>query len=272
MASRGTKRCTALLHQLLQHWPSNSNCNIGPNSVSTMGLYLSHRTVQQACAGRNNSIPFDRQYDGCSEQLFGFPHARPFSMLRGRGKSKNNEKIFKRLPLKNGQITCKILRVVFPENEGQETKVMPLEEAQREAASRNLDLVMASETVDPPVARLVSWEKLVYTIRQKEKAQMRSARENKKLAAPKEIRITSNIAPHDMNVKIAAARKILQEHHILKLSVLFKGMKEVESSKKVLEQVLQDIEDVGKVKDTKHLVKPQFNRWIVPIEPIVMKE
>lgn len=228
--------------------------------------------MQQACAGRNNSIPFDRQYDGCSEQLFGFPHARPFSMLRGRGKSKNNEKIFKRLPLKNGQITCKILRVVFPENEGQETKVMPLEEAQREAASRNLDLVMASETVDPPVARLVSWEKLVYTIRQKEKAQMRSARENKKLAAPKEIRITSNIAPHDMNVKIAAARKILQEHHILKLSVLFKGMKEVESSKKVLEQVLQDIEDVGKVKDTKHLVKPQFNRWIVPIEPIVMKE
>jgi len=149
---------------------------------------------------------------------------------------------------------------------------MPLEDAQREAASRNLDLVMASETVDPPVARLVSWEKLVYAIRQKEKAQMRSARDNKKMAAPKEIRITSNIAPHDMNVKIAAARKILQEHHILKLSVIFKGMKEVESSKKVLEQVLQDIEDVGKVKDTKHLVKPQFNRWIVPIEPIIMKE
>ena len=246
-----------------------------------MGLCLSHRTIQQACAGsiNSNNRPgitshvFNLRHNaGGSEHFFEFPHARSFSILRSRGKSKNSDKGFKRLPLKNGQITHKILRVVFPENESKETKVMPLEEAQREASSRNLDLVMASETVDPPVARLVSWEKLVYTMRQKEKAQMRSARENKKMAAPKEIRITSNIAPHDMNVKIAAARKILQDHHILKLSVLFKGVKEAESSKKVLQQVLQDIEDVGKVKDTKHLLKPQFNRWIVPIEPITMKE
>lgn len=174
----------------------------------------------------------------------------------------------KALPLKNDQITARELRVVFPEGDPLGTKILPLEEAKKEASQRGLDLVLASHQSDPPVARITSWEKLVFTMRQKQKAQERAARENKKLASPKEIRIGCHIAPHDLDVKLSSARKILQDNQLLKVSVTFKGGREIEPAKKVLDDVLQSLSSVGRVKDPRHVQKAQMNRWAVQLEPI----
>ena len=172
------------------------------------------------------------------------------------------------LPLKNDEIRAKELRVVFPEGHEIGTTILPLQKAKDYAAQLGLDLVLASATSDPPVARLASWEKLVYTLRQKQKAQERVARENKKLASPKEIRIGCHIAQHDLDVKLASARKILAEQHqVLRLSITFKGGREIEPAKKVLDSVLESLQDIGKVKDPQHLAKPQMNRWAVQLEP-----
>jgi translation initiation factor IF-3 len=172
------------------------------------------------------------------------------------------------LPAKNDEIRgVNELRVVFPE--GKETKIMALQDAKNAARELNLDLVMASTQSDPPVARIISWEKMLYAMRQKQKAQERAAREHRKLSSPKEVRIGCHIAPHDLETKLAVARKILCDNHqVLKLSVTFKGGREIEAGKKVLDDVLESLGDVGKIKDPKHVQKPQTNRWAVQLEPM----
>ena len=190
---------------------------------------------------------------------------RFFASVSSRGRRKQERS--KPLPHKNDEITSPTLRVVFSDGDSNETKILPLEEARKEAAMRNLDLVMASPTAHPPVARITSWEKLVFSIRKKEKAAERAARENKKLAAPKEIRVGCRIESHDMAVKLASARKILVDKHPVKLCVTFKGGREIGPAKDVLDNLLGELSDVGKIKDPKHLEKPQMNRWLVQLEP-----
>jgi translation initiation factor IF-3 len=188
-------------------------------------------------------------------------------MQHGRSKRSKGKEAQVQLPLKNDQIRAKQLRVVFPEEGG--TRILPLQEAREEATRLGLDLVLASPNAEPPVARIVSWEKMIYSMRQKQKAQERATREHKKLASPKEIRIGCHIAPHDLEVKMASARKILQENHqVLKVSVVFRGGREIDPAKKVLDSILDSLDDIGKVKDPKHLQKPQMNRWAVQLEPI----
>ena len=205
-----------------------------------------------------------------SEGRHVYSSTQPFAtvpMQHGRSKRTKGRDAQVQLPLKNEQIRAKQLRVVFPE--GGETQILSLQEAREEATRVGLDLVLASPQAEPPVARIVSWEKMIYSMRQKQKAQERAARESKKLASPKEIRIGCHIASHDLEVKMASARKILQEHHqVLKISVVFRGGREIEPAKQVLDSILDSLGDIGKVKDPKHLQKPQMNRWAVQLEPL----
>mmetsp|Transcript_10831 Transcript_10831/g.30218 ORF Transcript_10831/g.30218 Transcript_10831/m.30218 type:complete len:252 (-) Transcript_10831:714-1469(-) len=193
-------------------------------------------------------------------------------LLRNRRKSNSKTNQQEALPLKNDEIcNVKELRVVFPDSmDGSkgETKILSLEDAKDAARERNLDLVLASPSADPPVARITVWEKMIYNMRQKQKAQERAAREHRKLASPKEVRIGCHIAPHDLETKLSIARKILESHQLLKLSVTFKGGREIDAGKQVLDAALESLQDVGKIKDPKHTQRPQVNRWAVQLEPI----
>lgn len=201
---------------------------------------------------------------------------RPYAtvpQLRNRRKSNSKTNKQEALPLKNDEIrNVKELRVVFPESSDGakgETKILPLQDAMAAARQLNLDLVIASPTANPPVARIIAWEKMIYAMRQKQKAQERAAREHRKLASPKEVRIGCHIAPHDLETKLATARKILESQQVLKLSVTFKGGREIDAGKQVLDNALESLQDVGKIKDPKHTQRPQVNRWAVQLEPLV---
>ena len=194
-------------------------------------------------------------------------------LLRNRRKPNPKTSQQEALPLKNDEIrNIKELRVVFPESvDGTkgETKVLSLEDAKNAARERNLDLVMASPSADPPVARITVWEKMIYNMRQKQKAQERAAREHRRLASPKEVRMGCHIAQHDLETKLSIARKILESHQLLKLSVTFKGGREIDAGKQILDNALESLQDVGRIKDPKHTQRPQVNRWAVQLEPIL---
>jgi translation initiation factor IF-3 len=212
-------------------------------------------------------------------------------LARNRRKSNARSNNQETLPLKNDEIrNIKELRVIFPDDgapstfsttqekpetpatpatpSAPKTIIMPLQEAKEAARALNLDLVMASPSADPPVARITVWEKMIYNMRQKQKAQERAAREHRKLASPKEVRIGCHIAPHDLETKLSIARKILESHQLLKLSVTFKGGREIDAGKQVLDAALESLQDVGKIKDPKHMEKAMMNRWAVQLEPI----
>lgn len=196
-------------------------------------------------------------------------------LARNRRKSNARSNNQDALPLKNDEIrNIKELRVVFPDDHpspsmpSPKTAIMSLQDAKDAARALNLDLVMASPSANPPVARITAWEKMIYSMRQKQKAQERAAREHRKLASPKEVRIGCHIAEHDLDTKLSSARKILESQQTLRLSVTFKGGREIDDGKKVLDDVLNRLQGIGRLKDPKHTEKPMMNRWAVQLEPI----
>lgn len=245
-----------------------SSCRKGNKNKSRMSSF--HRAFKHVWGHAVKLASWESSIPEASGSMYeAMNRVRLFATVPARHKrNQQGMKKQKALPLKNDQITERELRVVFPEGDPLGTRILPLEEAKKEASQRGLDLVLASNQSDPPVARITSWEKLVFTMRQKEKAQERAARENRKLASPKEIRIGCHIAPHDLDVKLSSARKILQDNHLLKVSVTFKGGREIEPAKKVLDDILQSLSSLGRVKDPKHVQKAQMNRWAVQLEPI----
>jgi translation initiation factor IF-3 len=115
---------------------------------------------------------------------------------------------------------------------------LDLTEALRLARERNLDLIQVTEKVEPPVCRIGDYGKYLYQQQKKEK----------KMAKPKggelkEIRLTFNISPHDMETRAKQAEKFLKEGNKIKVNMALRGREKAmgyfatEKVKKFLEQL-----------------------------------
>ena len=105
----------------------------------------------------------------------------------------------------NEEITASQVRLVG-ENI-QEQGVYSLREALRLADEQELDLVEISAKADPPVCRIMDYQKYLYQ-------QKKKAKETKANAAKiviKEIRFGPNTDEHDFQFKLKHAQEFLQE-------------------------------------------------------------
>lgn len=117
----------------------------------------------------------------------------------------------------NHEITAPQVRVVGVE--GTEPAVYSLEEALKMAEEREVDLVEISPNADPPVCRLVDYNKFLYEKKKKEK----ETKAKSKQSEVKEIRFTPNTDDHDIEFKAKHAIKFLQDGDKVKCFVQFKG-------------------------------------------------
>ena len=85
--------------------------------------------------------------------------------------------------------------------------IYPLREALRLAESLELDLVEISAKVDPPVCKIIDYQKYVY--QQKKKA--KEMKSNASKVVIKEIRFGPNTDEHDFQFKLKHAINFLQE-------------------------------------------------------------
>jgi len=171
------------------------------------------------------------------------------------------------LPLRNRDITAPEVRLVYPEADKRAVEIVSNQQAQQEAASRGLDLVMASPYASPPVVRLVEWDKVVYALRQKEKAAQRAARESRRLSVPKEVRMGCATAQHDMVVKLDSTKRFLSDGQHVRLVITFRGGREIQTARSKLEEVLDALGALVVVKDPRQLQRPQMNQWVVQLAP-----
>ena len=102
---------------------------------------------------------------------------------------------------------------------GEQLGIMPLEQAQEVAKTRNLDLVEVAATAAPPVCRLLDYGKYKYEQAKKE----REARRSQKVSVLREVRLRPKIGDHDFEVKARLARKLLGEGDKVKTVVLFRA-------------------------------------------------
>ena len=96
---------------------------------------------------------------------------------------------------------------------------MLLEAALSLADRQSLDLVLISPTANPPVAKIMDYGKFRYDQQKREK----EAKKKQKVIEVKEIRLSTFIEQHDLEVKGTMAKKFLTEGDKLKVSLRFKG-------------------------------------------------
>ncbi len=159
----------------------------------------------------------------------------------------------------NNRITAPIVRVV---GDDVEPKVVSIKEALDLADEMGLDLVEISPNADPPVCKLVDYQKFLY--HQKKKQKEIKAKSTKIVV--KEIRFGPNTDDHDYNFKLKHAIKFLEEGAKVKAYVFFKGRSILfsEQGEVLLLRFANDLEEYGKVEQ---LPKLEGKRMTISIAP-----
>lgn len=125
-----------------------------------------------------------------------------------------------------------------------------------------LDLVEISPNVDPPVCKIIDYQKYLY--QQKRKAKEMKANASKVVI--KEIRFGPNTDEHDFQFKLKHAQTFLSEGSKVKAFVFFKGRSILfsEQGEKLLLRFALELEEYGKAE-----MMPKFKgkRMIMMLAP-----
>ncbi|MFN8253797.1 MAG: translation initiation factor IF-3 [Ferruginibacter sp.] len=100
-----------------------------------------------------------------------------------------------------------------------EVGVYPTAQALRIAQDQALDLVEISPGANPPVCKIIDYNKFLYD----EKKKKKEMKAKSKTSEVKEIRFTPNTDDHDFEFKVKHAEKFLSEGDKVKAHVQFKG-------------------------------------------------
>lgn len=117
----------------------------------------------------------------------------------------------------NEEIRDKELRVI--DETGEMIGIMSRDEALRLAEEKKLDLVNISPNAKPPVCKILDYGKYRYEMQKREK----EAKKKQKTMSVKEIRLSTFIEDHDIQVKAKTACKFLQDGDKVKVSLRFRG-------------------------------------------------
>lgn len=141
-----------------------------------------------------------------------------------------------------------------------------MQEALKMAADLELDLVEISPNADPPVCKIIDYQKFLY--QQKKKAKEMKANASKVVI--KEIRFGPNTDEHDFQFKLKHARSFLEEGSKVKAYVFFKGRSILfsEQGEKLLLRFAVELEDYGKAEQ---MPKLEGKRMIMMLAPVKKK-
>mgnify|MGYP001164257746 CR=1 FL=1 len=143
-----------------------------------------------------------------------------------------------------------------------ETQVMSIQDALRLADKMELDLVEIYPNADPPVCKIIDYQKYLY--QQKKKQKELKAKATKIVV--KEIRFGPNTDDHDYNFKLKHAVRFLEEGSKVRAYVFFKGRSILfkEQGELLLLRFASDLEEYGKVEQLPRL---EGKRMIISISP-----
>lgn len=130
------------------------------------------------------------------------------------------------------------------------------------ADEQELDLVEISPNADPPVCRVVDYQKFLYQQKKKEKEVKAKAVKT----VVKEIRFGPQTDEHDYNFKLKHAQGFLKEGCKIKAYVFFRGRSILfkEQGEVLLLRFANDLEDLAKVDS---MPKLEGKRMIVMLSP-----
>lgn len=140
--------------------------------------------------------------------------------------------------------------------------VIPISKALAMADEMDLDLVEISPNAEPPVCRIVDYQKFLY--QQKKKQKEIKAKQTKVVI--KEIRFGPQTDDHDYNFKLRHAENFIKEGAKVKAYVFFRGRSIVfkEQGEILLLRFATDLEAVAKVEMMPTLEGKKMNMILAP--------
>ncbi len=184
----------------------------------------------------------------------GAPTQRPAQKNGPRGKNEKDPYAI------NEQIRAREVRLV---GDNVEQGIYPIDKARKIAAELELDLIEISPTAEPPVCRILDYQKFLY--QQKKRLKEQKAKATKVVV--KEIRFGPQTDDHDYNFKLKHAQGFLKEGSKVKAYVFFRGRSILfkEQGEVLLLRFANDLEDLGKVEQMPVL---EGKRMIIMISPL----
>ena len=148
-------------------------------------------------------------------------------------------------------------------SDGSNLGILPLKKAIEAAKNEGLDLKEISPNANPPVCKIMDIGKYKYDLQKKANI----AKKKQKIVALKEIKLRPGTDVHDYNFKIKNAKKFLSKKDKVKFTVKFKGreMQHINLGKDLMNRIIEDTKDVGKVETS-----PKFEgrQMIMIIQPV----
>ncbi len=163
--------------------------------------------------------------------------AQEFQGRRPRGPQPKEE-----LHRINHRIKAPVVRVV---GDNVDVNIYSIKDALAIAAEQGLDLVEISPTANPPVCKVIDYNKFLY----EQKKRMKEQKAKSAKVVLKEIRLGPHTDDHDFDFKVKHAVKFLKEGAKVKVYVFFKGRTIVykDNGEIILLKFAQEVEDYGKV-------------------------
>ena len=143
-----------------------------------------------------------------------------------------------------------------------EPGIYPIAKALKLADELELDLVEISAKADPPVCKILDYQKYLY--QQKKKA--KEMKSNASKVVIKEIRFGPNTDEHDFQFKLKHAKEFLQEGSKVKASIFFRGRSIMfkDQGEKQLLRFAVELEELGHAENMPVLEGKRMTMMIAP--------
>lgn len=157
----------------------------------------------------------------------------------------------------NGQIRANNVRIV---GENIESRIVSIFEARKLAESLGLDMIQISNGNGVPIVKIANYEKMLYEQKKREKKSKQSTK------PIKEIRLTVNIASHDMETKLKQANKFISEGSKVKVVLTMKG-RELSRREENKKSILEFVSEASEFAIPESMPKDMGNKVIVMLKP-----
>ena len=150
-----------------------------------------------------------------------------------------------KMNLINEQIKCREMMVIGPN--GEQLGLKSRQDALTLAGYAGFDLVLMSENANPPVCKIMDYNKFRYEKKKNRKDALKKQRET--IVDTKEFRLSVTIDKHDFDTRVRNARKNLEKGSKIKASIRFKGRQiaHPELAQEVLIRFSNELSDISEI-------------------------
>ena len=161
---------------------------------------------------------------------------------------------------RNELIHAREVRVIGAE--GEQLGILQRNEAIAMAREIGCDLVEVSSNATPPVCRIMDYGKFKYEQQKKKQ----DAKKRQAVVQVKDIKVRPKTDEHDYETKLKHIRSFLEDGDRCKVTVFFRGREIVHKDRgiEILERIVKDLEDVGKVEQEPRAEGRTLQMLVVP--------